>query len=86
MKGNDAYGKARIIEDHPKGQIIKAILKAGGVIMIDNEVVFEHIPQAYCFGNNSISDYDLLKLACEKLGQSLEIEYVSVDEYEGDED
>ena len=58
----------------------------GGVIMIDNEVVFEHIPQASCFGNNSISDYDLLKLAFEKLGHTLDIEYVSVDEYEGDED
>ena len=58
----------------------------GGVIMIDNEVVFEHIPQAYCFGNNSISEYDLLKLAFEKLGHTLEIEYVFIDEYEGDED
>ena len=57
----------------------------GCVIMIDNEVVFEHIPQASCFGNNSISDYDLLKLAFEKLGHTLEIEYVSVDEYEGEE-
>lgn len=58
----------------------------GGVIMIDNEVVFEHIPLASCFGNNSISDYDLLKLAFEKLGHTLEIEYISVDEYEGEED
>ena len=58
----------------------------GGVIMIDDEVVFEHIPLASCFGNNSISDYDLLKLALEKLGHTLEIEYVSVGEYEGDED
>ena len=58
----------------------------GGVIMIDNEVVFEHIPLASCYGNNSISDYDLLKLAFEKLGHTLDIEYVSVDEYEGDED
>ena len=57
-----------------------------GVIVIDNEVVFEHIPQAYCYGNNSISDYDLLKLAFEKLGHTLEIEYVSVGEYEGEED
>ena len=58
----------------------------GGEIIIDNEVVFEHIPQAYCYGNNSISEYDLLKLAFEKLGHTLEIEYVSVDEYEGDEE
>ena len=30
MEGKNAYGKARIIEDHPKGQIVKAILNAGG--------------------------------------------------------
>ena len=58
----------------------------GGVITIDGEVVFEHIPNASCFGNISVSDYDLLRLALEKLGHSLEIEYVSVGEYEGEED
>lgn len=58
----------------------------GGVITIDGEVVFEHIPNASCFGNNSVSDYDLFKLAIEKLGHTLEIEYTSVSEYEGDED
>ena len=58
----------------------------GGVITIDGEVVFEHIPNASCFGNSSVSDYDLLRLALEKLGHSLEIEYVSVGEYEGEED
>jgi hypothetical protein len=30
MDGNNAIGKARIIENHPKGQIVKAILEAGG--------------------------------------------------------
>ena len=30
VEGNNGYGKARIIEDHPKGQIVKAILNAGG--------------------------------------------------------
>lgn len=30
IEGKNAYGKARIIEDHPKGQIVKAILNAGG--------------------------------------------------------
>lgn len=30
LDGKNAYGKARIIEDHPKGQIVKAILNAGG--------------------------------------------------------
>lgn len=58
----------------------------GGVIIIDDEVVFEHIPNASCFGNSSVSDYDLFKLALEKLGHSLEIEHVSVGEYEGEED
>lgn len=36
INGNDAYGKARIIEDHPKGQIIKAILKAGGKLGVSS--------------------------------------------------
>lgn len=30
IDGKNAYGKARIIEEHPKGQIVKAILNAGG--------------------------------------------------------
>jgi len=30
MEGTNAIGKARIIENHPKGQIVKAILAAGG--------------------------------------------------------
>lgn len=30
MEGKNAFGKARIIEEHPKGQIVKAILNAGG--------------------------------------------------------
>ena len=30
MQGKNAYGKARIFEEHPKGQIVKAILNAGG--------------------------------------------------------
>jgi len=36
MEGNDAYGKARIIEDHPKGQIVKAILNAGGKLGVSS--------------------------------------------------
>ena len=60
----------------------------GGVIMIDNEVVFEHIPQASCFGNESYNESDLLRMAIEKLGHSLEIKYTETndDEYEGEED
>ena len=58
----------------------------GGRITINGEVVFEHIPIASCFGNKSYYESDLLNMAIEKLGHSLEIEYVSVDEYEGDED
>jgi len=30
IEGKNALGKARIIEEHPKGQIVKAILNAGG--------------------------------------------------------
>jgi hypothetical protein len=36
MEGKNAYGKARIIEDHPKGQIVKAILKAGGKLGVSS--------------------------------------------------
>jgi len=36
MDGKNAYGKARIIEDHPKGQIVKAILKAGGKLGVSS--------------------------------------------------
>ena len=45
----------------------------GGVIMIDNEVVFEHIPLAYCFGNKSYYESDLLNIAIEKLGHTIRI-------------
>ena len=58
----------------------------GGRIIINGEVVFEHISIASCFGNKSYYESDLLSMAIEKLGHSLEIEYVSVDEYEGDEE
>lgn len=30
MDGNNAVGKAKIVRDHPKGQIVEALLKAGG--------------------------------------------------------
>jgi hypothetical protein len=30
VDGKNAFGKARIIDEHPKGQIVKAILNAGG--------------------------------------------------------
>lgn len=30
IEGKNAFGKARIIDEHPKGQIVKAILNAGG--------------------------------------------------------
>jgi len=36
VEGSNAYGKAKIIEDHPKGQIIKAILKAGGKLGVSS--------------------------------------------------
>lgn len=36
MDGNNAIGKARIIENHPKGQIIKAILDAGGKLGVSS--------------------------------------------------
>lgn len=29
MEGNDAYGKAEVIESHPKGQILKALIESG---------------------------------------------------------
>ena len=36
MDGNNAMGKARIIEGHPKGQIVKAILGAGGKLGVSS--------------------------------------------------
>lgn len=36
MDGNNALGKARIIENHPKGQIVKAILEAGGKLGVSS--------------------------------------------------
>lgn len=36
MEGANAYGKARIIENHPKGQIVKAILEAGGKLGVSS--------------------------------------------------
>jgi hypothetical protein len=36
MEGSNAYGKARIIENHPKGQIVKAILEAGGKLGVSS--------------------------------------------------
>jgi hypothetical protein len=60
----------------------------GGRITINGEVVFEHIPVASCFGNESYNESDLLRMAIEKLGYSLEIKYTETndDEYEGEED
>lgn len=36
MDGSNAVGKARIIENHPKGQIVKAILEAGGKLGVSS--------------------------------------------------
>jgi hypothetical protein len=36
MEGSDAYGKARIITGHPKGQIVKAIIDAGGALGVSS--------------------------------------------------
>lgn len=36
MDGPNAIGKARIIENHPKGQIVKAILEAGGKLGVSS--------------------------------------------------
>lgn len=61
----------------------------GGRITINGEVVFEHIPLASCYDNESYYEYDLLKLAFEKLGHSLEIKYTEIndeDYAQGEED
>ena len=60
----------------------------GGRITINGEVVFEHIPQASCLGNKSYYESDLLSMAIEKLGHSLEIKYTEIndeDVIKGDE-
>jgi hypothetical protein len=36
MDGSNAIGKARIIEGHPKGQIVKSILNAGGKLGVSS--------------------------------------------------
>ena len=36
MDGPDAYGKARIITGHPKGQIVKSIIDAGGKLGVSS--------------------------------------------------
>lgn len=36
MDGSNAIGKARIIEGHPKGQIVKSILAAGGKLGVSS--------------------------------------------------
>lgn len=36
MDGANAIGKARIIENHPKGQMVKAILEAGGKLGVSS--------------------------------------------------
>jgi hypothetical protein len=36
MDGTNAFGKAKIIENHPKGQIVKAILEAGGKLGVSS--------------------------------------------------
>lgn len=36
MDGNNAIGKARIIEGHPSGQMVKAILEAGGKLGVSS--------------------------------------------------
>jgi hypothetical protein len=36
VQGSDAYGKARIIDEHPKGQIVKAIINAGGKLGVSS--------------------------------------------------
>ncbi|MEG2707337.1 MAG: hypothetical protein RR959_08350 [Erysipelotrichaceae bacterium] len=60
----------------------------GGRIIVNGEVVFEHIPSASCYGNESYYEYDLVRIALEKLGYSLEIKYSSTsnEDYEQGED
>lgn len=36
VDGKNGYGKARIIDEHPKGQIVKAILNAGGKLGVSS--------------------------------------------------
>ena len=54
----------------------------GGRVIIDDKVVFEHIPCGSCFGNNSVREEQLIRIALEKLGHTLEISYESVEDYE----
>lgn len=54
----------------------------GGVVYLNGESVFEHIPCAGCFGNNDISVEGLLVKALNHLGYSVEISYDAISAYE----
>ena len=49
----------------------------GGRVLIDNNLVFEHIPNASCYGNEDVSKEDLINIALKHLGHTLEISYTS---------
>lgn len=58
----------------------------GGRVTIDGAVVFEHIPQASCFGNVSVSTEQLLIEALNSFGCDVDIKYVEASSYEDYED
>lgn len=55
----------------------------GGVVKINGEVVFEHIPNAACFGNNNYYREDLLVKALESFGY--QVVFGHEDYYEDEE-
>ena len=58
----------------------------GGRVTIDGEIVFEHIPHASCFGNESVSTEQLLIEALKSFGCDVDVKYCQIADYEEYED
>lgn len=54
----------------------------GGIVKIDGEVIFEHIPRASCFNNEDISVQDMLIIALEHLGYEVKRSYEDLNKEE----
>ena len=54
----------------------------GGRVIIDDVVVYEHIPVAGCFGNKDVSEMQLISIALKHLGHDFEVTWVDFDDLE----
>lgn len=72
-----------IMSDYNECEQCGGAYEDGGVVKIDGKVVFEHIPQASCFGNEDVSTEGLLIEALKVLGHDVQFSY---DDLSGEED